>query len=141
MPCRKELKWRAMRPPNANVSGFTLHNKRRLLTLCSDEMKLRNFLKQSGLSNDRCPRNMSIFHSSETPHSCVAVYGRIVHLSFYRCIIFTEERVYSYISVGFALSVLLFRAMRRPHFVERRRSDSTFFLSICCRHCSVGRRK
>ena len=36
-------------------------NKRRLLTLCSDNWKLRNFLKQSGHSNDRCPRSISIF--------------------------------------------------------------------------------
>ena len=49
-------------PPNTNVSGFMLHNKRRLLALCSDKPKSRKFQLYTGLSSGRCPRNISVFH-------------------------------------------------------------------------------
>lgn len=77
-------------------------------------MKLRNFQKQSGLSNDECLRDMSI-------HFCCA----LAFLRERKCLVYS---VFLYRRGLLALSVLLFRAMRRPHLVELTKLGSTLFL-------------
>ena len=100
-------------PGSACAFGWVCrHIKKAFITLCSDWQKSRKFrTKESGLSNDRCPRDVYILYT--------------------RTLLFGCTRAYVHIGVGFALSVLFFKAMREPLAVERQQSDSTlFYMSI-----------
>ena len=72
--------------------------KRRLLALCSDSMKLRNFQLYAGLSNDRCPTGYRL--------SLCAYLVRLLRI--YACahayLNYVARELFIF-GVGFALSV------------------------------------
>ena len=76
--------------------------KRRLLTLCSDSMKLRNFQLYAGLSNGRCPTGYRL--------SSLCLSVSVHHLRIFTCahaylkLCSTHESIFIF-GVGFALSV------------------------------------
>ena len=92
--------------------GFQDIFKRRLLALCSDSMKLRNFQLYAGLSNDRCPTGYRL--------SLCAYLVRLLRI--YACAhayLNYVAREYIYIRRGLRVVGLIQWAMRRPHRVER----------------------
>ena len=103
--------------------GFQDILKRRLLALCSDSMKLRNFQLYAGLSNDRCPTGYRL--------SLCAYLVRLLRI--YACAhayLNYVAREYIYIRRGLRVVGLIQWAMRRPHRVERQQSESTFFVCL-----------
>ena len=104
-------------------SRLSRHIKKAFIALCSDGLKLRNFQRESGLSNGRCPTGyrMSLLYLWGTHfahcHMCARVYHKNIGV-----------KVLLYSAWASALSVLFPKAMRRPQSVERQQSDSTLFL-------------
>ena len=97
-------------------------------------MKLRNFQLYAGLSNDRCPTGYRL--------SLCAYLVRLLRI--YACAhayLNYVAREYIYIRRGLRVVGLIQWAMRRPHRVERRQSDSTLFilcLILKAKICIVG---
>ena len=98
--------------------------KRRLLTLCSDALKLRNF--------HICIQDLAtvdVLRDIDYPSCaywcwyifCVYVYAHTRTLNY-------VAREYIYIRRGLRVVGLIQRAMRRPKSMERQQSDSTLFL-------------
>ena len=99
--------------------------KRRLLTLCSGDLKLRNFHLYAGLSNGRCPTGyrLSLLCLLVLVHLlriCVCAHAYLNYVA----------REYIYIRRGLRVVGLIQRAMRRPKSMERQQSDSTLFF-VC----------
>ena len=61
----------------ASSAGVADIFKRRLLTLCSDSMKLRNFQLYAGLSNGRCPTGYRL--------SSLCLSVSVHHLRIFTC--------------------------------------------------------
>ena len=96
--------------------------KRRLLTLCSDVLKLRNLQLYAGLSNGRCPTGYRLSLLCLFRYS-ICVLCICAHAYLKLC---GTENIY--IRRGLRVVGLIQWAMRRPHRVERQQSDSTLFL-------------
>ena len=99
------------------------HIKRRLLTLCSDALKLRNF--------HICIQDLAtvdVLRDIDYPSCaywcwyilriCVCAHAYLNYVA----------REYIYIRRGLRVVGLIQRAMRRPKSMERQQSDSTLFL-------------
>ena len=101
--------------------GFQDILKRRLLTLCSDESKSRKFPLVSELSNGRCPTGyrLSIL--------CLLVRLLHIHICAHAYLDYVARRMFIF-GVGFALSVLRYKAMRQPLRVELAKAS---FTTIC----------
>ena len=107
----------------ASSAGVADILKRRLLTLCSGDLKLRNFHLYAGLSNGRCPTGyrLSLLCLLVLVHLlriCVCAHAYLNYVA----------REYIYIRRGLRVVGLTQWAMRRPQLVERQQSDSTLFL-------------
>ena len=100
--------------------------KRRLLTLCSDSMELRNFQLYAGLSNGRCPTGYRL------SSLCLLVVVHLLRICIcaYAYLNLKIAREYIYIRRGLRVVGLTQWAMREPLRVERQQSDSTLFLYI-----------
>ena len=94
--------------------------KRRLLTLCSDDSKSRKFQLCSGLSNGRCPTGYRL------SLLCLLVLVRLLRICAHAYLNHVARRIFIF-GVGFALSVLISKAMREPQKVELARANSTLF--------------
>ena len=105
--------------------GFQDIHKRRLLTLCSDGLKLRNFQRKSELSNGRCPTGyrMSLLCLFGTSFAYSIALTRVYLIKH-------SAKVLLYSAWASALSVLFPKAMRRPQSVERQQSDPRFFIYL-----------
>ena len=99
--------------------------RRRLLALCSDELKSRKFQYIQDLAT------IDVLRDIDCP-SC-AIYGasfaymrmRFAYLNH------IARRVFIF-GVGFALSVLMYKAMREPQLVELAKASFTLlFLYLC----------
>ena len=108
----------------ASSAGVADIFKRRLLTLCSDSMELRNFQLYAGLSNGRCPTGYRL------SFLCLLVLVHLLRIYVYAHAYLNLKiaRGYVYIRRGLRVVGLIQWAMRRPHRVERQQSDSTLFL-------------
>ena len=90
--------------------GWQTYYYRRLSTLCSDILKLRNFQKQiRNLATLDVLRVYYINTLGRGAYLCVSILGIIIY-----------QR-------GLRVVVLICWAMREPHDVERQLSSSTFF--------------
>ena len=96
--------------------------KRRLLTLCSDALKLRNFhICIQDLATVDVLRDIdypSCAYLVRLLRICVCAHAYLNYVA----------REYIYIRRGLRVVGLIQRAMRRPQVVERQQSDSTLFL-------------
>ena len=99
----------------ASSAGVADIFKRRLLTLCSDSMKLRNFQLYAGLSNGRCPTGYRL------SSLCLLVLVHLLRICVcaYAYLNSKIARGYVYIRRGLRVVGLIQWAMRRPHRVER----------------------
>ena len=96
--------------------------KRRLLTLCSDALKLRNFhICIQDLATVDVLRDIdypSCAYLVRLLRICVCAHAYLNYVA----------REYIYIRRGLRVVGLIQRAMRRPKSMERQQSDSTLFL-------------
>ena len=106
----------------ASSAGVADILKRRLLTLCSDSMKLRNFQLYAGLSNGRCPTGYRL------SSLCLLVLVCPLRICVCAQPLTMQHESILYIRRGLRVVGLIQWAMRRPHRVERRQSDSTLFI-------------
>ena len=102
------------------------HIKRRLLRFVLTNQNLANFRLVPELSNDRCPTGYRVI-------LLVPILVRIlrIYVCAYAYLNYYSTRVYFIFGVGFALSVLMFRAMREPLKVELANSKfHAFFVPL-----------
>ena len=109
----------------ASSAGVADIFKRRLLTLCSDALKLRNF--------HICIQDLAtvdVLRDIDYP-PCAYWYWYIFCVYAYahtRTLTTNIAREYIYIWRGLRVVGLIQRAMRRPRSMERQQSNSTLFL-------------
>ena len=108
----------------ASAEGFADILKRRLLRSVLTFQNVAVLEILSGLSNDRCPTGYRL--------SLLCLFWYVFCVYTYahtRTLTIVARRMFIF-GVGFALSVLRYKAMRQPHNVERQQSDSTLFLCL-----------
>ena len=95
--------------------------KRRLLALCSDYQKCRKFQYIQDLAT------IDVLRDINYPSCAYLVRLLRIYICAYAYLNYVA-REYSFIfGVGFALSVLMYKAMRQPLIVELTRVQSRFF--------------
>ena len=106
----------------ASSAGVADIFKRRLLTLCSDLLESRKFQEIQDLAT------VDVLRDIDDPSCACFWYVICVYMYAHtRTLTNVARRIFIF-GVGFALSVLMYKAMRQPHRVERQQSDSTLFI-------------